>query len=159
MVGGGRRDGEKEGHNRQPFAGAENAPRGVDREEFPVGPDPGARVRVRRRGPPCGCLAHLSLARRRPRSPRFGRKRPPALRFRFRLASAPVARAAAMAYSTVQRVALASGLVLAVSLLLPKAFLSRGKRQEPPPAPEGKRRLAPSRLLQGGVSRGLLHTG
>ncbi|XP_017506572.3 protein RIC-3 isoform X2 [Manis javanica] len=43
-----------------------------------------------------------------------------------------------MAYSTVQRVALASGLVLAVSLLLPKAFLSRGKRQEPPPAPEGK---------------------
>ncbi|XP_046541363.1 protein RIC-3 isoform X2 [Equus quagga] len=45
---------------------------------------------------------------------------------------------AAMAYSTVQRVALASGLVLAVSLLLPKAFLSRGKRQEPPPAPEGK---------------------
>uniref|UniRef100_A0A8B9WVZ3 RIC3 acetylcholine receptor chaperone n=1 Tax=Bos mutus grunniens TaxID=30521 RepID=A0A8B9WVZ3_BOSMU len=42
-----------------------------------------------------------------------------------------------MAYSTVQRVALASGLVLAVSLLLPKAFLSRGKRQEPPPAPEG----------------------
>ncbi|XP_049637015.1 protein RIC-3 isoform X2 [Suncus etruscus] len=40
-----------------------------------------------------------------------------------------------MAYSTVQRVALASGLVLAVSLLLPKAFLSRGK---PPPAPEGK---------------------
>ncbi|XP_032975177.1 protein RIC-3 isoform X3 [Rhinolophus ferrumequinum] len=43
-----------------------------------------------------------------------------------------------MAYSTVQRLALASGLVLAVSLLLPKAFLSRGKRQEPPPAPEGK---------------------
>ncbi|XP_051680324.1 protein RIC-3 isoform X1 [Oryctolagus cuniculus] len=43
-----------------------------------------------------------------------------------------------MAYSTVQRVALASGLVLALSLLLPKAFLSRGKRQEPPPAPEGK---------------------
>uniref|UniRef100_A0A8P0PRQ8 RIC3 acetylcholine receptor chaperone n=2 Tax=Canis lupus familiaris TaxID=9615 RepID=A0A8P0PRQ8_CANLF len=42
-----------------------------------------------------------------------------------------------MAYSTVRRVALASGLVLAVSLLLPKAFLSRGKRQEPPPAPEG----------------------
>ncbi|KAM4847362.1 protein RIC-3 isoform 4-T4 [Urocitellus parryii] len=42
-----------------------------------------------------------------------------------------------MAYSTVQRVALASGLILAVSLLLPKAFLSRGKRQEPPPAPEG----------------------
>ncbi|XP_045049996.2 protein RIC-3 isoform X3 [Desmodus rotundus] len=43
-----------------------------------------------------------------------------------------------MAYSTVQRVALASGLVLAMSLLLPKVFLSRGKRQEPPPAPEGK---------------------
>ncbi|KAM9658472.1 protein RIC-3 isoform 2-T2 [Trichechus inunguis] len=43
-----------------------------------------------------------------------------------------------MAYSTVQRVALASGLVLALSLLLPKAFMSRGKRQEPPPAPEGK---------------------
>ncbi|XP_037696001.1 protein RIC-3 isoform X3 [Choloepus didactylus] len=43
-----------------------------------------------------------------------------------------------MAYSTVQRVALVSGLVLAMSLLLPKAFLSRGKRQEPPPAPEGK---------------------
>ncbi|XP_051048554.1 protein RIC-3 isoform X1 [Phodopus roborovskii] len=43
-----------------------------------------------------------------------------------------------MAYSTVQRVALASGLVLAVSLLLPKAFLSRGKRPEPPPDPEGK---------------------
>ncbi|XP_054439068.1 protein RIC-3 isoform X2 [Pteronotus mesoamericanus] len=43
-----------------------------------------------------------------------------------------------MAYFTVQRVALASGLVLAVSLLLPKAFLSRGKRLEPPPAPEGK---------------------
>ncbi|XP_066222428.1 protein RIC-3 isoform X1 [Saccopteryx leptura] len=43
-----------------------------------------------------------------------------------------------MAYSTVQRVALASGLVLAVSLLLPKVFLSRGKRQEPPPAPAGK---------------------
>lgn len=48
---------------------------------------------------------------------------------------------AAMAYSTVQRVALASGLVLAVSLLLPKAFLSRGKRPEPPPGPEGERRL------------------
>lgn len=48
-----------------------------------------------------------------------------------------------MAYSTVQRVALASGLVLAVSLLLPKAFLPRGKRQEPPPAPEGKRGAAP----------------
>ncbi|KAM5223239.1 protein RIC-3 isoform 7-T7 [Hipposideros larvatus] len=45
---------------------------------------------------------------------------------------------AAMAFSTVQRLALASGLVLAVSLLLPKAFLSRGKRLEPPPAPEGK---------------------
>ncbi|XP_045681144.1 protein RIC-3 isoform X3 [Phyllostomus hastatus] len=43
-----------------------------------------------------------------------------------------------MAYSTVQRVALASGLVLAMSLLLPKVFLTRGKRQEPPPAPEGK---------------------
>uniref|UniRef100_A0A2K6TRX9 RIC3 acetylcholine receptor chaperone n=1 Tax=Saimiri boliviensis boliviensis TaxID=39432 RepID=A0A2K6TRX9_SAIBB len=43
-----------------------------------------------------------------------------------------------MAYSTVQRVALASGLVLALSLLLPKVFLSRGKRQEPPPTPEGK---------------------
>ncbi|XP_036989743.2 protein RIC-3 isoform X4 [Artibeus jamaicensis] len=43
-----------------------------------------------------------------------------------------------MAYSTVQRVALASGLVLAMSLLLPRVFLSRGKRQEPPPAPEGK---------------------
>ncbi|XP_005000247.1 protein RIC-3 isoform X3 [Cavia porcellus] len=43
-----------------------------------------------------------------------------------------------MAYSTVQRVALASGLVLAVSLLLPKAFLSRGKQPPPPPAPEGK---------------------
>ncbi|XP_058401899.1 protein RIC-3 isoform X2 [Diceros bicornis minor] len=43
-----------------------------------------------------------------------------------------------MAYSTVRRVVVASGLVLAVSLLLPKAFLSRGKRQEPPPAPEGK---------------------
>lgn len=54
---------------------------------------------------------------------------------------------AAMAYSTVQRLALASGLVLAVSLLLPKAFLSRGKRQEPPPAPEGKRGQLPlSRL-------------
>lgn len=48
-----------------------------------------------------------------------------------------------MAYCTVQRVALASGLVLAVSLLLPKAFLSRGKRQEPPPSPEGKRAPAP----------------
>ncbi|XP_047610059.1 protein RIC-3 isoform X3 [Phacochoerus africanus] len=43
-----------------------------------------------------------------------------------------------MASSTVRRVALASGLVLAASLLLPKAFLSRGKQQEPPPAPEGK---------------------
>ncbi|KAM6173241.1 protein RIC-3 isoform 3-T3 [Erethizon dorsatum] len=42
-----------------------------------------------------------------------------------------------MAYSTVQRVVLASGLVLAVSLLLPKALMSRGK-QPPPPAPEGK---------------------
>ncbi|XP_040845102.1 protein RIC-3 isoform X3 [Ochotona curzoniae] len=48
-----------------------------------------------------------------------------------------------MAYSTVQRVALASGLVLAVSLLLPKAFLSRGKRQEPAAAPEGKLGLFP----------------
>ncbi|KAM4846450.1 protein RIC-3 isoform 2-T4 [Thomomys bottae] len=45
-----------------------------------------------------------------------------------------------MAYSTVQRVALASGLVLAVSLLLPKTFLSRGKRQEPPP-PATERKL------------------
>lgn len=44
-----------------------------------------------------------------------------------------------MAYSTLQRVALASGVVLAVSLLLPKVFLSRGKRQEPAPAPGGKR--------------------
>ncbi|XP_004647386.1 protein RIC-3 isoform X2 [Octodon degus] len=43
-----------------------------------------------------------------------------------------------MAYSTVQRVALASGLVLAASLLLPKAFLSRGKQPPPPPAPGGK---------------------
>ncbi|XP_008149288.2 protein RIC-3 isoform X1 [Eptesicus fuscus] len=43
-----------------------------------------------------------------------------------------------MAYSTLQRVALASGVVLAVSLLLPKVFLSRGKRQEPAPAPGGK---------------------
>ncbi|KAM5246870.1 protein RIC-3 isoform 2-T2 [Ctenodactylus gundi] len=44
-----------------------------------------------------------------------------------------------MALSTVQRVALASGLVLAVSLLLPKAFLSRGKQPpQPHPAPEGK---------------------
>ncbi|XP_007531275.1 protein RIC-3 isoform X2 [Erinaceus europaeus] len=43
-----------------------------------------------------------------------------------------------MAYSAVQRVALGSGLVLAVSLLLPKAFLSRGRRQEPPSAPDGK---------------------
>ncbi|KAM5246872.1 protein RIC-3 isoform 4-T4 [Ctenodactylus gundi] len=43
-----------------------------------------------------------------------------------------------MALSTVQRVALASGLVLAVSLLLPKAFLSRGKQPpQPHPAPEG----------------------
>uniref|UniRef100_A0A4X1SN18 RIC3 acetylcholine receptor chaperone n=1 Tax=Sus scrofa TaxID=9823 RepID=A0A4X1SN18_PIG len=42
-----------------------------------------------------------------------------------------------MASSAVRRVALASGLVLAASLLLPKAFLSRGKPQEPPPAPEG----------------------
>ncbi|XP_060033216.1 protein RIC-3 isoform X4 [Erinaceus europaeus] len=41
-----------------------------------------------------------------------------------------------MAYSAVQRVALGSGLVLAVSLLLPKAFLSRGRRQEPPSAPD-----------------------
>lgn len=60
-------------------------------------------------------------------------------RFRFRFASAPAARRAAMAYSTLQRVALASGVVLAVSLLLPKVFLSRGKRQEPAPAPGGKR--------------------
>lgn len=69
---------------------------------------------------------------------------PQARRFRFRFgpASVPEVGRAAMAYSTVQRVALASGLVLAVSLLLPKAFLSRGKRQEPPPAPEGKRRPA-----------------
>ncbi|XP_075404567.1 protein RIC-3 isoform X1 [Tenrec ecaudatus] len=42
-----------------------------------------------------------------------------------------------MAFSAVQRVALASGLILALSLLLPKAFLSRGKRPEPA-APEGK---------------------
>lgn len=72
---------------------------------------------------------------------------------------------AVMAYSTVQRVALASGLVLAVSLLLPKAFLSRGKRQEPPPAPEGKRgptpppraagrARAPRAPLEGGRPRG-----
>lgn len=50
---------------------------------------------------------------------------------------------AAMAYSTLQRVALASGVVLAVSLLLPKVFLSRGKRQGPAPAPGGKRGPAP----------------
>ncbi|XP_004851433.1 protein RIC-3 isoform X2 [Heterocephalus glaber] len=43
-----------------------------------------------------------------------------------------------MAYSTVQRVALASGLVLALSLLLPKAFLSRWKQPPPPSALEGK---------------------
>lgn len=58
---------------------------------------------------------------------------------------------AVMAYSTVQRVALASGLVLAVSLLLPKAFLSRGKRQEPPPAPEGKRTPALDILAMSGI--------
>ncbi|KAF6105943.1 RIC3 acetylcholine receptor chaperone [Phyllostomus discolor] len=51
-----------------------------------------------------------------------------------------------MAYSTVQRVALASGLILAMSLLLPKVFLSRGKRQEPPPAPEGKLSRFPPRM-------------
>lgn len=65
-----------------------------------------------------------------------------------------------MAYSTVQRVALASGLVLAVSLLLPKAFLSRGKRQEPPPAPEGESGPAtpepPGKtLFEGGVTLGV----
>ncbi|XP_028372807.1 LOW QUALITY PROTEIN: protein RIC-3 [Phyllostomus discolor] len=51
-----------------------------------------------------------------------------------------------MAYSTVQRVALASGLILAMSLLLPKVFLSRGKRQEPPPAPEGEMSRFPPRM-------------
>lgn len=136
-------DRDKEGHSRQPFGGGE---RTAGRGEGGASrwPRPEGAGAVRTPGPPSACLAHLSLARRRPRSPRCGRRRPPALRFRFRLASAPVAREAAMAYSTVQRVALASGLVLAVSLLLPKAFLSRGKRQEPPPAPEGRRSLAPS---------------
>lgn len=86
--------------------------------------------------------ALVPRARRR-RSPRFARRRPrrcssgSGSRLHLRR------RRAVMAYSTVQRVALASGLVLAVSLLLPKAFLSRGKRQEPPPAPEGKRTPAP----------------
>lgn len=40
-----------------------------------------------------GRRAHLSLARRRRRSPRFGPRRPPGLRFRFRFALAPAARA------------------------------------------------------------------
>ncbi|XP_068947265.1 protein RIC-3 isoform X2 [Petaurus breviceps papuanus] len=43
-----------------------------------------------------------------------------------------------MAFSAFQKVAMVSGLVLCVSLLLPKAFLSRGRRPEPPPAPSGK---------------------
>ncbi|XP_072475636.1 protein RIC-3 isoform X7 [Notamacropus eugenii] len=43
-----------------------------------------------------------------------------------------------MAFSAFQKVAMVSGLVLCVSLLLPKAFLSRGRRPEPPPAPLGK---------------------
>ncbi|XP_044536821.1 protein RIC-3 isoform X2 [Gracilinanus agilis] len=43
-----------------------------------------------------------------------------------------------MAFSTFQKVAVVSGIVLCVSLLLPKAFLSRGRRPEPPPAPSGK---------------------
>lgn len=41
----------------------------------------------------CGRRTHVSLARRRRRSPRSAPRRPPALRFRFRFASAPVARA------------------------------------------------------------------
>lgn len=41
----------------------------------------------------CGRPALLSLARRRRRSPPFAPTRPPALRFRFRFASAPVAEA------------------------------------------------------------------
>lgn len=93
----------------------------------------------------CGRRTHLSLARRRRRSPPFAPRRPLA----WRCDSASGSRAhlwrgqAAMAYSTVQRVALASGVVLAVSLLLPKVFLSRGKRPEPAPAPGGKRGPAP----------------
>ncbi|XP_037855690.1 protein RIC-3 isoform X5 [Chlorocebus sabaeus] len=59
-----------------------------------------------------------------------------------------------MAYSTVQRVALASGLVLALSLLLPKAFLSRGKRQEPPPTPEGKLGRYPPMMHHHQLSKG-----
>ncbi|XP_027708394.1 protein RIC-3 isoform X1 [Vombatus ursinus] len=43
-----------------------------------------------------------------------------------------------MAFSAFQKVAMVSGLVLCVSLLLPRAFLSRGRRPEPPPAPSGK---------------------
>ncbi|XP_074086335.1 protein RIC-3 [Macrotis lagotis] len=44
-----------------------------------------------------------------------------------------------MASSACRKVAAASGLVLCVSLLLPKAFLPRGRRPEPPPpAPPGK---------------------
>uniref|UniRef100_A0A8C8RNU4 Resistance to inhibitors of cholinesterase protein 3 N-terminal domain-containing protein n=1 Tax=Pelusios castaneus TaxID=367368 RepID=A0A8C8RNU4_9SAUR len=45
-----------------------------------------------------------------------------------------------MAYPTVRKVAMVSCLVLCVSLLLPKTFLSRGGRQEPgsAPPPEGK---------------------
>ncbi|XP_026929020.2 protein RIC-3 isoform X1 [Acinonyx jubatus] len=132
------RDAQKAGTAKAP--GPEDAPLGVGRGE--------GGVSSWQRREAAGATTEAATAVRGPGAlvpraspsaqPRFGRRRPPALRFRFRLASAPVARAAAMAYSTVQRVALASGLVLAVSLLLPKAFLSRGKRQEPPPAPEGK---------------------
>ena len=132
------RDAQKAGTADAP--GPEDAPLGVGRGE--------GGVSSWQRREAAGASTEAATAVRAPGAlvpraspsaqPRFGRRRPPALRFRFRLASAPAARAAAMAYSTVQRVALASGLVLAVSLLLPKAFLSRGKRQEPPPAPEGE---------------------
>ena len=63
------RDAQKAGTANAP--GPKDAPLGVGRgeEEFPVGKDGRPRVRVRRPRPWCGRLAHLSLARRRPRSP------------------------------------------------------------------------------------------
>lgn len=75
----------------------------------------------------------------------------PRLRRAYRCAEGPVTaprrRRVAMAYSTCCRVAMVSCLVLCVSLLLPRTFLSRGGgRQEPgaaplaaPAPPEGKR--------------------
>lgn len=109
------------------------------------------RGRGAHRPPPSGSRPPPSSGSR-PAAPADGTcARCPRLRRAYRCAEGPVTAPrrwrVAMAYSTCCRVAMVSCLVLCVSLLLPRTFLSRGGgRQEPgaaplaaPAPPEGKR--------------------